>query len=43
MAIDTGLNWLVYVDTNENLSSPNWVKLPQQKGGQFSGLSVPIY
>jgi len=33
MAIETGLSWKVWLDTNENPSSPSWDDLPQQKGG----------
>lgn len=36
MAIETGLNWLFAVDTNENPSSRNWVDLPQQTSGSFN-------
>ena len=36
MAIETGLNWKLAIDTNENPSSPNWVDLPQQTTGEFN-------
>jgi TP901-1 family phage major tail protein len=35
MAVETGLTWKVWVDTNENVS-PNWVDLPQQRTGNLS-------
>ena len=33
MAIETGLDWLIYVDTAESEGSPSWAKFPQQKEG----------
>ena len=36
MAVETGLSWLFYVDTADDLTSPTWALLPQQRGGNFS-------
>lgn len=33
MSVETGLNWLVYVDTADDLESPSWASLPNQQGG----------
>ena len=36
MAVETGLTWLFYVDTAEDIASPTWAKLPQQRGGNLN-------
>jgi len=36
MAVETGLSWLFYVDTADDLASPTWALLPQQRGGNLS-------
>lgn len=33
MAIVTGLEWKVWIDQAETPAAPNWLDLPQQKGG----------
>jgi len=36
MAVETGLNWEFYVDIADDLASPSWVLLPQQRDGSLS-------
>ena len=36
MAVETGLNWEFYVDIADDLTSPSWVLLPQQRDGSLS-------
>lgn len=36
MAITTGLEWLIAVDTNENPASPSWATLSQQQTGELT-------
>jgi TP901-1 family phage major tail protein len=36
MAVETGINWEFYVDIGDDLASPTWVLLPQQRDGSLS-------
>jgi hypothetical protein len=33
---ETGVQWLVAVDTADDLASPNWLDLPQQRSGELN-------